>query len=660
MLRLTLRTLLAYLDDTLEPAQTKQIGEKVAESDEAKKTIERIKTVTRRRRLTALPVDAPDPTTDPNTIAEYLDSTLPSDQLVEVEQAALDNDTMLAEVAACHQILTLVLGEPARVPTTARVRMYRLVKGPESLPYRKPTAETPVAGVAPPEDADENEDDLLGSVLGPQRVYWLLGCLLLMVLLIAAIWLALPITPATPKQGYVNLPVVPAPVPKVLPTPKIPEVVEKKPPTIPQPDLPEIGPEPRLVPPVLLPPTPKKPDEQRDACAVLFADSEPLFARKRDTTKWERVPTQAKLNSTDALLALPGMHPTFMTDTGVKVQLWGNMNEFLNVPIAATSITTYIPPRGIDAEFTLHFGRVFLSAPKATNPVVVRVRFLDEIWDITLPNNTTEVALDRLGVAPKLEPFALPESPRVVFYLGVVQGSASYRDGPHESGPLPEGTKIKFDNKGGRAGLAPKTDPDEAALVNRWAKVYPNTRDAKQMTDAVDALRLLVTNIAQPEVDFAEIAKDSKERRLSFRTLAVHASAALDNMATVLDATEYDHADVREAATTAALRWAVQSPDRPDKLADALGMKATYTEDQRAAIVGLVLAGNKPTADNVDKVFALLKNDKLAVREFAKAYLTQFDATGAKDHNYDASQPAEFRTPKVSHWLQTWKKREKQ
>ena len=58
-MRLTLRTLLAYLDDTLEPAQASLIGQKVAESEKAQELIERIKQVTRRRRLAVPPATGP-------------------------------------------------------------------------------------------------------------------------------------------------------------------------------------------------------------------------------------------------------------------------------------------------------------------------------------------------------------------------------------------------------------------------------------------------------------------------------------------------------------------------------------------------------------------------------------------------------------------------
>ena len=88
-MRLTLRTLLAYIDDTLDPAQAREIGQKVAESDVAQELIERIKAVTRRRGLTVPPASGPDKI-DANTVAEYLDSDLSPEMVAEVEEMAPD------------------------------------------------------------------------------------------------------------------------------------------------------------------------------------------------------------------------------------------------------------------------------------------------------------------------------------------------------------------------------------------------------------------------------------------------------------------------------------------------------------------------------------------------------------------------------------------
>ena len=147
-MRLTLRTLLAYLDDTLEPTEIKQIGQKVAESDAAQELVARIKQVTRRRRLTTPPATGPGARFDANTVAEYLDNDLTGDKVAEVEEQALNSDVVLAEVAACHQILTLLLGEPALVPPTAKERMYGLVKGREAIPFRKATTPTATLGAS--------------------------------------------------------------------------------------------------------------------------------------------------------------------------------------------------------------------------------------------------------------------------------------------------------------------------------------------------------------------------------------------------------------------------------------------------------------------------------------------------------------------------------
>lgn len=131
-MRLTLRTLLAYLDDLLEPGQSREIGEKISESGYASALVDRIREVMRRRRLTAPDPKSPNSGLDTNSIAEYLDNTLEPDAVADVEKVCLDSDVHLAEVAASHQILTLVLGEPVDVPTRTRERMYAL--GPSGKP----------------------------------------------------------------------------------------------------------------------------------------------------------------------------------------------------------------------------------------------------------------------------------------------------------------------------------------------------------------------------------------------------------------------------------------------------------------------------------------------------------------------------------------------
>ena len=139
-MRLTLRTLLAWLDDTLSPSEVREIGKQVAESPFAKELVEKIHRVTRQRRLTVPPSNGPD-AADPNLVASYLDNELDPDQVAEFEKKCLTSDVHLAEVASVHQILSLI-GQKAKVPAEARHRMYQLIKGREAV---KPRG---VAGVA--------------------------------------------------------------------------------------------------------------------------------------------------------------------------------------------------------------------------------------------------------------------------------------------------------------------------------------------------------------------------------------------------------------------------------------------------------------------------------------------------------------------------------
>ncbi len=152
-MRLTLRTMLAYLDDVLDPADAQELGARISESEFASELVHRVRSSARKMRLSAPELEEQGVGAELNSVADYLDNVLPEEQLSEFEQVCLESDVHLAEVTCCHQILTLVLGEPAVIPDGLRERIYRLDS--QHREWRQPVhqqsaAESSSAAVQPP------------------------------------------------------------------------------------------------------------------------------------------------------------------------------------------------------------------------------------------------------------------------------------------------------------------------------------------------------------------------------------------------------------------------------------------------------------------------------------------------------------------------------
>lgn len=361
-MRLTLRTMLAYLDDTLEPADAQDIGRKIEESEYAQQLVARIRNSGRRLRLTAPSVLGRGPEDDPNVVAEYLDNTLSPETVSDFEKLCLESDVHLAEVAACHQILTLVLGEPANVTAETRQRMYRVLQQHDAQLEAAAAARQTVKELAGGEPEKPRRKVEVPDYLredSNRRVYRYAVAVMLLVALGLVVlvtlrpdggWLAVSQGPGeAPAEGPLPSDQPESPLPdetqptdtqqpatEPMPAPVEPEEVPRPMP----PDEPADEPVPaepaepaRPAPPPAEPApsadAPKPPVDEDDvveapvALGQLVSEREVLLFADEETGQWQRRDTGAVVLSGDRLLALPMYRPMLTLASGMTLTLHG-------------------------------------------------------------------------------------------------------------------------------------------------------------------------------------------------------------------------------------------------------------------------------------------------------------------------------------------------
>ncbi|MCI0684048.1 MAG: HEAT repeat domain-containing protein [Gemmataceae bacterium] len=676
-MRLTLRTLLAYLDDTLEPAQARLIGQKIAESAQAQDVIKLIQQVTRRRRITTPPDGGPGGKLDANTLGEYLDNAISPEQAAEVEEICLASDTHLAEIAACHQILSLILGEPALVPPPATQRMYGLVKGPEAIPFRKPPASTARVDQEISEGRDVDDTLRLGiaPVTGKNRGNpWLLvlGGIGAACLLIVAVWQILRgREEGTPEPAGNNAVVQVEPKPPIIEekkgagdekkqpheeNDKKEKKDDKKSDEVP---LPEVK-----LPAVAIDVPWAPPSGAIKAAGKVASDPKDpgiLVQYLADKSAWERIgPKDPNVVTGRPLISLPAAKSVIELESGLQLALVGSVfpELFYPIPLYESSVELHANDQ-LDLDLTLRRGRIRVLSPE--RQARVRVRYdnptqpnQNDFFDITLTAPGTEVLVDRWSFPPNEKFFRNPKDPNRVGPVAsttcvVLSGSVHLRANDVTL-PLsaPPGPALIF-----WSSVKGLDRPVDMKVLPDGLKSLPPLPPGIEPRDRAEALRArddLQQQTLTKAVDVA-LAEALKSPNPGVRRLAVHGLGAVDDISGLLEQLEQETApDLRLRAIEALRHWLASGRDHDYKLYDAL--KDKYRTIEAETIVTLLHGLNDKdlmNPDTYDLLISYLTHPQLPVRELAYWHLFQLVPAGQKIR-YNAAGDAASRRQAQTAW----------
>lgn len=147
-MRLTLRTLLNWINKNLSEEDAALVAQKVEESELAKALKAQIEGIMAQEHLSAPDLLDGTPKGNANSAAEYLDNSMDPKLTPDFEKFCIHSDVMLGEIAGCHEILSRALTQNLNLGPELRAKLCGLFKfidaNDESsipLPQSKPQPE---------------------------------------------------------------------------------------------------------------------------------------------------------------------------------------------------------------------------------------------------------------------------------------------------------------------------------------------------------------------------------------------------------------------------------------------------------------------------------------------------------------------------------------
>ena len=373
---------------------------------------------------------------------------------------------------------------------------------------------------------------------------------------------------------------------------------------------------------------------ERAVAATASSPAATFAARAAGADGFTVLPEKAELFSGDMLVTLPGA--SLRAKNGaVFLKSLADYDGKSPLPSLETAVVLH-DAAGVDLDVTLDRGRIDLTNTKADGAAVVRVRFWDQAWTVTLDAPGARVALELCGrwppgsrfkpaapAAPAVDDAAKPAASRVLL---VVSGSAAADVGGITLGlKAPPGPAlVEWDSVEGA-----RPQPHKLEKLPDWADPEAAlSDDGKKAAAAVEKFRAARADNPAAAVETFLASADPAERRVALVTLG-----ALDDLpAVVKQVNGAKTADGWDFGVTILRHWLGRRPGHDQKLYAALMSPAQGYSPAHAKIILQLLFGFTPEQTGQPETYEVLidylTHDAAAVRNLAAWHLVRMAPQG--------------------------------
>jgi hypothetical protein len=368
-----------------------------------------------------------------------------------------------------------------------------------------------------------------------------------------------------------------------------------------------------------------------------------LLQRQGEAFPWLPLRPESKVSTATTLVSLPGYRSTLALDSGVKLTLWGNLPEFSAFPpVLECAVMLRLPETGLDLDLTLERGRVHIANTKPAGAAQVQLRFLNQVWQLTLPELGAEACAE-LWLLPAGTAGAAPVSCLGLF----TKGKAQLRAGGKPL-DLADRSRVAWVN-GPQA--APEVDVLKE-LPDWWSKA-PD-RNKPEVADALLTLKDWAALLqGSNEVMDTILTRVRESKDSTLRVVGLLFLAALDGVPYLVSFLEdRNHPEVRGTARHAVQAWLTR---RPGNVAELQGLleKQGYTPTKAALACKLMRplpAEELGRAATYQELIGYLDHENLLVRDLAFWHLANLVPEGPRKIPYDPVGDDQRRRQAVELW----------